>query len=71
MPMRGELSILAIRSNARELTAETLWSAFETIVTSRELIAILGFCATGLLVTAYFIHRFPDFGAMAEIIDLF
>jgi hypothetical protein len=46
--------------------AETVWYRFVATVAHPEFIAIVAFCAIGLLVTVNVILRFPDFGATFE-----
>jgi hypothetical protein len=39
--------------------------------TSGDLLSILYFCAAGLMVSAAFIRLFPNFGEMAESLNIF
>ena len=41
------------------------------MLSSPEFLAVALFCTVGLWVTAYFIHYFPDFGAMAVSLEIF
>jgi hypothetical protein len=68
--MRSEISILAGRWDAHTSPPRTTWDRFAATILDRELAAVVGFCAIGLLMTACFIHSLPNFGAIVAALDL-
>jgi len=71
MPMRAELPIAAARMNNTPSVLDSVWSWFAATVKSPEFLMVALFCAVGLWLTFYFIHYFPDYGAMAETLEVF
>jgi hypothetical protein len=47
-------------------TARTVWFKFLALISKPDFIAVVAFCAIGLLTTLNLILRFPDFGAVIE-----
>ena len=64
MPMRGEISISAERWELAQ------WNGFVVTRMNRDLLAVIGFCALGLLLTVLFLHSSADIGALAASLDL-
>ncbi len=54
MLMKGELAIATGGLNDRVTARPSVWKRFAATITNRDLIAIVGFCAIGLLVTVCF-----------------
>ena len=71
MPMRGELPTVAVRPCVRASAAEIAWSRFLSVISNRDLNAVIGFCTIGYLVAINVILRFPDFGEMAAALAIF
>jgi hypothetical protein len=71
MPMRTELPVRTARMNNPPSALDRVASWIGATLNSPEFLMVALFCATGLWLTAYFIHYFPDFGAMAESIESF
>jgi hypothetical protein len=78
MPMRGEIQVSAARpqvsatrSREREPSVERAWKRLVAITENPEFLMIALFCTIGLWLTFYFIHFFPDYGAMAESLQSF
>ena len=59
MPMRGELLVPAIALGNPAPASRTAASRVLGAITNPDAIAVIGFCAIGLLVTAGLIHSFP------------
>ena len=70
MSMRGEIAIPAGPGRRHTSATQGAWDQFVAAITHPELVMIVAFCAIGLLITARFIHSFPNFGQMAEALDL-
>jgi hypothetical protein len=66
MPMRAELPIASARMSNDPSVAERLWSWIVATVKNPEFLMVAVFCAVGLWLTFYFMHHFPDYGAMTE-----
>lgn len=65
MPMRGEISIPA------ELHWErTAWDRFVATLANRDLLAIAGFCAFGLLLTVRFLQSTADLDGLVASLGL-
>jgi hypothetical protein len=65
-PIIRELQQLT-KPTARQVKAEdTMWARFVAIITSPDLLAIVAFCAIGILLILNLIFRFPDFGTVIE-----
>jgi hypothetical protein len=47
------------------------WTGLLGALNSPDILVVLYFCAAGLLVSAAFIRMFPDFGALAESLNIF
>ena len=71
MPMRAELPIRAARASNDPPVMDKAWSWIVATVQSPEFLMVALFCAIGLWLTFYFIHYFPDYGAVAESLEAF
>lgn len=74
MTMRDELYISAVprpRTSHRNPSAMGFWARLLRAATSADAVVILYFCTAGLLLSAAFIHLFPNFGEMAESLIIF
>ncbi|MGB6662692.1 MAG: hypothetical protein WBE90_27330 [Xanthobacteraceae bacterium] len=60
------LSITQASTSHRTQRTETVRSRLITVITDRDLHAVVAFCLIGLLLALNFIHRFPDLGAVIE-----
>jgi hypothetical protein len=76
MPMRGEIQVSAVRpqvsatrSRSREPWMDKVWGWIAATIDNPEFFMIVLFCTIGLWLTFYFIHFFPDYGAMAEALE--
>jgi hypothetical protein len=69
MPMRGELQISTARPSSRKTWAEGVWERIVAIIENPEFLIVALFCAVGLWLTFYFVHFFPDYGAMVESLE--
>jgi hypothetical protein len=45
---------------------DVLWEWIVATMENNEFLTVALFCSIGLCLTLYFMHFFPDFGAMAE-----
>ncbi len=75
MPMRGELPPVTARAYPRIATRSTaferaVWRTF-TVLSNRDLHAVVAFCAIGILLTLNVVLRFPDFGAQVASLAVF
>lgn len=63
MPLRGELPLCA------ELPSKTqqVWAWAIATITNPEFCMVALFCAVGLWMTFYFMHRFPNSGDLEPI----
>ena len=59
------------RASRRTHTIETVWSRLVAVIANPNLLAVLGFCLIGLLLSLNLIFRFPDFGAVIEQFNQF
>ena len=64
MPMRGEISISAEHWELPQ------WNRFVVTLMNRDLLAVIGFCGLGLLLTVFFLHSSADLGAVVASLDL-
>jgi len=64
MPVRGEISISA------EHWEQAEWDRFVVTLMDRDLLAVIGFCVLGLLLTVLFLHSATDLGALVASLDL-
>jgi hypothetical protein len=64
--MRGEITEAAVRPAPPASPAEKIWNGFVSIISHRDLVAVVVFCSIGYLVAINIIIRFPDFGALAS-----
>jgi hypothetical protein len=74
MTMRDELYIAAVPqppTSRRGPAASGAWTKWLAAATSGDLLVILCFCAGGVILSAAFIHMFPNFGEMAESLNIF
>ena len=71
MPMRSELPVRAARMSNPPSLPNAGGSRIGAMLSSPEFLAVALFCTVGLWLTAYFIHYFPDFGAMAVSLEIF
>lgn len=72
LPVTRDLQPLTTSANRRPSAVQIAWRRFVTATAANpDLIAVVTFCAIGVLVTINVILRFPDFGAIAEQIDRF
>jgi hypothetical protein len=69
MPMRGELSIPAIRLSNRRKAKETSWSRFLSEITRPDFVVVIYFCIIGLLIAACFMRLVPNFGELSEVLQ--
>ena len=75
MPMRGELPPVTARAYPRLATRSSaveraVWRTF-TVLSNRDLHAVVAFCTIGVLLTLNIILRFPDFGLQAANLAVF
>ena len=77
MPMRGELPIPVATTYRRRAGAaggagaEADYTLLPGLIRDPDLEVIVGFCAIGLLLTALFVHAFPNFGETAVALEIF
>lgn len=71
MPMRAELPVAAPRISKPPSALDKVGSWIIATIKSPEFLMVAFFCAVGLWLTFYFIHYFPEFGAMAEGLEVF
>ena len=68
MPMRGEIQVSAAQPRTeprpRELAMDKVWQWIVVAIENPEFLMVVLFCAVGLWLSFYFIHYFPDYGAM-------
>lgn len=69
MPMRSELQISRAAPSYRLLPLNEAWSWIVATIQNPEFLMIVLFCAVGLWLTFDFIQRFPDFGAMVDLLE--
>jgi hypothetical protein len=69
MPMRGELSIPAMRLPKLKEAKETRWSRFVSEITKPDFIVISCFCIIGLLIAACCMLMVPNFGELSEVLQ--
>lgn len=71
LPVMRELQPLQKSAGSHAGAAQTAWYRLVATLTNPDLIAVVVFCAIGLLVAINVILRFPDFGAMAGQLQQF
>jgi hypothetical protein len=71
MPTECHHSISVGRWHNYATPTQTVWDRLVETNTHRDLTAIVGFCAIGLLITTYFILSFPNFSEMVESLQQF
>jgi hypothetical protein len=71
MPMRAELPIAATRMSYPPSALDRVGSWIIATIKCPEFLMVALFCAVGLWLTFYFMHYFPDFGAMTESLEVF
>ena len=54
------------RWGCRATVTQTVFYRFVAAITNQDLIAIVGFCAIGLLLTGCFIYSFANYGDMID-----
>jgi len=69
MPMRSEIQIAATRPRPRETWMDKVWQRIVATIENPEFLMIVLFCAVGLWLTFYFLHYFPDYGAMVVSLE--
>ena len=69
MPMRGELSIPALRLGNGKAAKETSWSRFLSQITRPDFVAVIYLCLIGLLLTACAVQLVPNFGELSEVLQ--
>jgi hypothetical protein len=67
MPMRSEIQISVAEPRRRETWMDKAWQWTVATVENPEFLMVVLFCAVGLWMTFYFIHYFPDFGALQQM----
>lgn len=70
MSPRGEITILPHRMPRRATANRSVPDRLVEAITDREFIAVAGFCAIGLLLTASFFRSFASFGDGAAALAL-
>lgn len=74
MTLRDDF-LIAPRAQARTdrlgPAAAGFWTRLLGALNSPDLLVVLYFCAAGLLLSAAFIRMFPDFGELAESLNVF
>lgn len=68
MPMRGELSVWEAGRREGKSRVGQIWAWTVATVKNTEFQIVALFCAVGLWLTFDFIHRFPDFAAMVDLL---
>lgn len=71
MPMRAELPVAAARIINRPSPFDRVGSWIIATIRCPEFLMVTLFCAVGLWLTFYFLHYFPDFGAVTESLEAF
>jgi hypothetical protein len=71
MPMRAELPIAVTRTRNDPSALDRAWSWIIATIKNPEFLAVTLFCAVGLWLTFYFMHYFPDYGAMSASLQAF
>lgn len=69
MPMRGELAVCAADRRKGKSQVGPIWGWTIGTIKNPEFKMVALFCAVGLWLTFDFIHRFPDFGAIVDLLE--
>ena len=69
MPMRTELQVAAVRIRHRPSGLGRVGSWINAALNCPDFLMVALFCTVGLCLTLYFLHYFPDFGAVAEALQ--
>ena len=66
MPMRSELQMAPVRIRHQPSRLGRVGAWINATLNSPDFLMVALFCTVGLCLTLYFLHYFPDFGAVAE-----